>query len=482
MPVLSLQLSFGGFGDIVTLIDLILKTKDCLIDGAHVREEVQEFVQFLDRYVETLHCIRSVLSSASSKGLPNSLTNAISHALAESKKLVQEFLGRLNSFKPLQWWGSTLVQAFRWALCSKKALQELQEKLVSQGNSITLLLSLSGLHITLDLASSATYKILPAQPPPCTIGLVDFLDQRAEIPLEFCLDKAASRPLSDELYISLIITNRLFQTFNKFLLFYFHNRAGLSFIKRGDYEVRRSSRKATSKQWDIEPGESLNMSAILHSREDDDRCCPRCKKLNNTNVPEYDGEIKCFYCQTFFRIAKSRIEELDVDTGDSTTDDIEPTNETQKASQKDEIDELQYIRRILVHSRETSPLGFVPAQIIQPGSVTYTTSMAPDGITKYHSFKAVPASYQTPNGIVSGIQWIPTDTVDFVPDGLTPELVRDPFTFQPRIPLFQPQKNSGLEPLHDDDFTLLRQPPKPAVPNDQYDRNVTERHQIIFPQ
>lgn len=144
MPGPSLQLTFGAFGDIVTLIDLVLKVKDCLTDGARMRDEVQEFVHFLDRYMETMRCVGFVLSSASSK-LPTSLTNAILHALVESKKFVQEFLNQLNNFKPLQWWGATIAQAIRWSLYSKHTLQELQKKLMDQGNSITTLLSLSGL-------------------------------------------------------------------------------------------------------------------------------------------------------------------------------------------------------------------------------------------------------------------------------------------------------------------------------------------------
>ncbi|KAF8076095.1 hypothetical protein FPV67DRAFT_397137 [Lyophyllum atratum] len=57
------------------------------------------------------------------------------------------------------------------------------------------------------------------------------------------------------------------------------------------------------------------------------------------------------------------------------------------------------------HPRPYSPSpGAGP---IAPGSTTYTTSTGPDGRPVYHPFKAVAASYQTPNGIVSGIQWVP---------------------------------------------------------------------------
>ncbi|CAL1699190.1 unnamed protein product [Somion occarium] len=396
MPNLALQLMFGSFGDIVTLIDLAVKLKDCLIDGVHMREEVQEFVQFLDRYVTTLHCIRSVLSSASAQQIPTSLKNAIGHALAESKRLVQVFFAQLDSFRPVKWWGSTasVLQAFRWALCSKKTLSELQEKLIAQGNSTTLLLSLSGLRITLDLASNTTYTRLPPQPQVYSIALIDFLDQRTDIPLEICLDRT-------------------------FMRVYFKDRAGLSFIKRRDYDVSLRSDDGTSRTpWDatLQPGVTLSMSAILRSQDDNSQRCPRCNKMNSAHA-DNDGEVKCFYCQTFFRVAESRVIDMDNDEvspiGAGAPD---PSHKDQELHSVPEEDELQYIRRFLVQlhpmqTRQYPLLEHNPAQApVEPGSVIYTTSTTPDGRVIYHPFKAVPASYQTPNGIVSGIQWVPVES------------------------------------------------------------------------
>jgi len=55
------------------------------------------------------------------------------------------------------------------------------------------------------------------------------------------------------------------------------------------------------------------------------------------------------------------------------------------------------------------PTENLPSSNVQVGSTTYTTSTGPDGRTVYHHLKAVAASYQTPNGVVSGIQWVPTE-------------------------------------------------------------------------
>ncbi|KAK1228891.1 hypothetical protein PQX77_008049 [Marasmius sp. AFHP31] len=57
---------------------------------------------------------------------------------------------------------------------------------------------------------------------------------------------------------------------------------------------------------------------------------------------------------------------------------------------------------------------------IAPGSITYTTSTSPDGKIIYHPFKAVPASYQTPTGVVSGIQWVPAEATQILPPGAQP--------------------------------------------------------------
>ncbi|KIJ70483.1 hypothetical protein HYDPIDRAFT_122358 [Hydnomerulius pinastri MD-312] len=57
---------------------------------------------------------------------------------------------------------------------------------------------------------------------------------------------------------------------------------------------------------------------------------------------------------------------------------------------------------------------------IQPGAITYTTSTSPDGQIIYHPFRAVPASYQTPQGVVHGIQWVPAEATQILPPGAQP--------------------------------------------------------------
>ncbi|KII95882.1 hypothetical protein PLICRDRAFT_170481 [Plicaturopsis crispa FD-325 SS-3] len=57
---------------------------------------------------------------------------------------------------------------------------------------------------------------------------------------------------------------------------------------------------------------------------------------------------------------------------------------------------------------------------IQEGAITYTTSQDANGRLVYHPFRAVPASYQTANGIVTGIQWVPAEATTILPPGAQP--------------------------------------------------------------
>ncbi|KAI0309654.1 hypothetical protein OF83DRAFT_1179372 [Amylostereum chailletii] len=75
-------------------------------------------------------------------------------------------------------------------------------------------------------------------------------------------------------------------------------------------------------------------------------------------------------------------------------------------------------------SMQPLPMGASPAQIA-PGTITYTTSYAPNGSLQYHTFKAVPVSYQIPDAhgvlrVQEGMQWIPADATSVLPQNAMP--------------------------------------------------------------
>ncbi|KIY45898.1 hypothetical protein FISHEDRAFT_60749 [Fistulina hepatica ATCC 64428] len=65
--------------------------------------------------------------------------------------------------------------------------------------------------------------------------------------------------------------------------------------------------------------------------------------------------------------------------------------------------------------------GAPTSTTVEPGALTYTTSVNEEGRVIYHPFKATPASYRMPNGqIVSGIQWVPAEATQIIPQGAQP--------------------------------------------------------------
>ncbi|KAF9471836.1 hypothetical protein BDN70DRAFT_938634 [Pholiota conissans] len=70
------------------------------------------------------------------------------------------------------------------------------------------------------------------------------------------------------------------------------------------------------------------------------------------------------------------------------------------------------------HALHSLPTG--PAQV-GPGAITYKTSTGSDGRIVYEPYRAVAASYHTPSGVVSGIQWMKVEHPTSVgPPGVQP--------------------------------------------------------------
>ncbi|KAJ7068008.1 hypothetical protein C8F01DRAFT_586101 [Mycena amicta] len=57
---------------------------------------------------------------------------------------------------------------------------------------------------------------------------------------------------------------------------------------------------------------------------------------------------------------------------------------------------------------------------VAPGQITYTTSYDSSGRVVYHTFKAIAASYPSPAGVISGIQWVPAESTLTAPLGARP--------------------------------------------------------------
>lgn len=113
--------------------------------------------------------------------------------------------------------------------------------------------------------------------------LTDMLGQTISLPIELCATREVSSLMS--LPHTTLFAN-IQQLFDNLLKLYFANRAGESFVERGDYDITVSNdishiAPIESAQWGdvVKPGSALAMNAILR-REKKDLCyCPCCSRV-----------------------------------------------------------------------------------------------------------------------------------------------------------------------------------------------------------
>ncbi|KAG6880403.1 hypothetical protein C0992_000005 [Termitomyces sp. T32_za158] len=83
-------------------------------------------------------------------------------------------------------------------------------------------------------------------------------------------------------------------------------------------------------------------------------------------------------------------------------------------------DDLQDVTRIMTKNMEELLWRGDSLDLPAEGSLAYLTSTSKEGQTKYHVFKAVPASYTISNNVVSGMQWVSVEVTDTLPAGARP--------------------------------------------------------------
>lgn len=121
-----------------------------------------------------------------------------------------------------------------------------------------------------------------------------------------------------------------------------------------------------------------------------------------------------------------------------------------------------------------SPQSPGGGQAITPGAITYTTSTGPDGKVIYHPFRAVPASYQTPNGKVTGIQWVPAEATQMLPNGAQPATAEFAASWN-RGQQGRDDDRSLKQWQHDEDKRRRKEEKQSAKRVAQYERERRER-------
>ena len=142
---MSLQLTFGSFGDFVTLIQIIQELTTLLHDAVMMRHDIQKLLTFLNEYSETISCIEDILESGLVFMLPPKALRRILNAVAEASRLIRKFITYMHKFRSESWWGEIVIRRMRWALVGKKELTTLKEGLISQRDIIQFALNVANL-------------------------------------------------------------------------------------------------------------------------------------------------------------------------------------------------------------------------------------------------------------------------------------------------------------------------------------------------
>ena len=142
---MSLQLTFGSFGDFVTLIQIIQELATLLHDAVMMRRDIQKLLTFLNEYSETISCIEDILESGLVFMLPPKALQRVLNAVGEASRLIRNFITYMHKFRSESWWGEIVIKRMRWALVGKKELTALKEGLINQRDIIQFALNVANL-------------------------------------------------------------------------------------------------------------------------------------------------------------------------------------------------------------------------------------------------------------------------------------------------------------------------------------------------
>ena len=142
---MSLQLTFGSFGDFVTLIQIIRELTMLIHDAVMMRHDIRRFITWLDEYSTAMSCIEDILKKGPAYMLPLKVLRCIKNAVGEASRLIRNFITYMHKFRSNSWWGEIVIRRIRWALVGKRELVALKEGLISQRHIIQFALDVANL-------------------------------------------------------------------------------------------------------------------------------------------------------------------------------------------------------------------------------------------------------------------------------------------------------------------------------------------------
>ena len=142
---MSLDPTFGSFGDIVTLVSLTIEVIKLIRDGVTMRRDLQPFDLFLEGYCQEILCLRSHLESGLLYLLPAEDRQCILDVVKHSKRLLEQFKTYLDGFRSTSRLGAALIQRIRWAIVGKREIVALRKDLDYQRGVIQSRLNIANL-------------------------------------------------------------------------------------------------------------------------------------------------------------------------------------------------------------------------------------------------------------------------------------------------------------------------------------------------
>ena len=142
---MSLDPTFGSFGDIVTLVSLTIEVIKLIRDGVTMRRDLRPFVLFLEGYCQEITCLRLHMESGLLHLLPAEDRQCIHNGVKESKRLMEQFKTYLDGFRSTSRLGAALIQRIRWAVVGKKVIVSLRRDLDYQRGMIQSRLNIANL-------------------------------------------------------------------------------------------------------------------------------------------------------------------------------------------------------------------------------------------------------------------------------------------------------------------------------------------------
>ncbi|CAL1699179.1 unnamed protein product [Somion occarium] len=367
MPVAAF--TFGSFGDIVTIIELVVSLRNVLSESGDSGAEYKALLSYLESFTYSLECLKPLLSTQSgSSPIDSSAINAIRYAVACCEVLIREFKAKLGppssgeiSTNTAEWFRN-IWWKLQWASATRHDAVELRSRLKAQGDIINRILSMSTLAVhrrqcitssftfpTMALVSLANRELsthLPPTPMNHTIAVIDILDQTTQVPMELC-----STP----------------EIFRDYLNLFYRNRAGHALVKNGHFILTTAGdgRVVNDTTWRclMKPGATINMSATFLLSKLTSRQCPRCLHKNYPSVGQESSadEILCFYCHTYFRVVSQRSEYIVVDNPAVK----HRTSSKRQGASSPFLDDMQFLRRIT---------AFAPSEALKRALLVTTSS------------------------------------------------------------------------------------------------------------